>query len=480
MAALWYSGGRMGAGIRCVVDNPTTGIYIYVGIRFIFNDGNCIGSFQQKAMNKLLLLIISCLCLRPVNGQAPHQLELNREYKNIPLTRPATLTYTLALQKNGIYQFAILQQGIAVYYTLTTADNNKLYESNYPDDINGYERFEYAPPNTGAVILTIKRFEDPQNTDSGQISIMVKSLSKAEIAVRKQIQKELEPENAKTVTTIDIDHFWEAFDHLKNCKTHTDSVDAFQKLYLDKATNGMLDFVQVRDLTADKFVDAVVQNAGFYQSVRQNTYEAKKAEPVVEEVFARFKALYADFKPFKVCFAIGIKNTGGTVSSQYVLIGTEVTVSSGGAATGPGEDIIQKIKGIVAHESVHTQQRASADTAAINCPLLWQSIKEGACDFIAELVTGQPRNNEYGEQHEDKLWTAFKNELCNQNIGNWLYNGYSVKDKPADLGYFIGYAIAKEYYKNANDKPQAVIDIIGVSDPIRFLEASRYDRKVKR
>jgi uncharacterized protein YjaZ len=77
------------------------------------------------------------------------------------------------------------------------------------------------------------------------------------------------------------------------------------------------------------------------------------------------------------------------------------------------------------------------------------------------------------------LWTEFKNELCNQNIGNWLYNGSAVKGKPADLGYFIGYEIAKEYYKNAKDKKQAIVDIIGMSDPIDFLQKSRYDQKVK-
>ena len=71
-----------------------------------------------------------------------------------------------------------------------------------------------------------------------------------ETGVRKQIKKELEPENAKNATTIDIDHFWNAFDSLKNCRNFSDSVGYFQKLYLDKATNGMLDFMQARDLTA--------------------------------------------------------------------------------------------------------------------------------------------------------------------------------------------------------------------------------------
>ena len=75
---------------------------------------------------------------------------------------------------------------------------------------------------------------------------------------------------------------------------------------------------------------------------------------------------------------------------------------------------------------------------------------------------------------------AFKNELCNQNIGGWLYNGYAVKDKPPDLGYYLGYKIVESYYNNATDKKQAIIDIIELDNPIRFLELSKYDQKRKR
>jgi hypothetical protein len=111
---------------------------------------------------------------------------------------------------------------------------------------------------------------------------------------------------------------------------------------------------------------------------------------------------------------------------------------------------------------------------------LYRSIREGACDFIAELVSGNKKKNEYGEKHESELWIQFKNELCNQNIGNWLYNGSTVKNKPRDLGYYIGYKIAESYYNNAQDKRQAIIDIIEMDNPIRFLELSRYDLKLKK
>ncbi len=434
---------------------------------------------QKKEAMKNVVIIMYFFVSVSVRAQTHQEIDINKEYKNIKLTNASPLVYTLPLVKEGVYQFSILQQGIAVYYTLTASNDKKLYESDDPDDISGYEKFEYSPANSGSFTLTIKRYNDLQNPDSGRITILIKRLTKAEIAIKNQIKKDLEPYNKRNVATIDIDHFWSAYDNLNTCKSFSDSVNSFQKLYLDKATNGLLDFIQVRDLTAEKFVDAVSKNAMFYLSVRKNTYEAKKAEPVIEDVFKRFKEIYPDFKPFKVCFAIGIKNTGGTVSNKFVLIGTEVTTSTSGKDSATSEDIVQKIKGMVAHECVHTQQKPHADSAAIQCNLLYQSIREGSCDFIAELITGKSRDNEYGDKNENKLWTEFKNELCNQSIGNWLYNGYSVKDKPSDLGYFIGYAIAKEYYKNMVNKKQAIVDIIGTSNPILFLELSKYDQKVK-
>jgi hypothetical protein len=372
-----------------------------------------------------------------------------------------------------------LQQGIAVDYALVGANNETLYQCNYPDDFVGYEKFEYSPSNSGNFKLTIKRFDDPENPDSGRITIYVKSLNKNEIATRTKIKKELEPENKKNVQTIDIDHFWQAFDNLKNCKTFLDSVASFQKLYLDRATNGLLDFIQMREFTAEKFVNAVSKNSGFYQSIRPNTFQAKKAEPIIEEVFTRFKELYSNFRPFKVCFAIGIKNTGGTVSNQFVLIGTELTTSLSGNSTPTDDEIIQNIKSIVAHECVHTQQKLHPDSTAIKCELLYKALREGAGDFIGELVSQNPKKNEYGDKNENRLWNEFKNELCNQYIGNWLYNGSTVKNKPRDLGYYIGYKIIESYYKNTRDKKQAIVDIIEMDDAIRFLELSRYDQKQK-
>src|ERR687890_91726 len=130
-------------------------------------------------MRSTTILICFLCTFRAAIGQ--QILELNKEYNNIELKKTDVLHYTFDLTKGGIYQFSILQQGIAVHYLLIGPDDKELYESNYPDDFVGYEKFEYTANNFGKFNLQIKRFDDPENPDSGLISIFIKSLSKAEI-----------------------------------------------------------------------------------------------------------------------------------------------------------------------------------------------------------------------------------------------------------------------------------------------------------
>lgn len=437
------------------------------------------------------LFILTLLFCFTEAGKAQQPLQLNQQYNNLAVTKTDTLLYGIRLQKGGIFQFAIEQQGIALAYELLDATHQVKIKSRHPMDINGFLKSEFAPTVKTDYTLKVYRFNHPQNTDSGKVSIFIKSLSKVELAERQKIKKELEPENAKTVLTADIDHFWQAVDALSNCKSHADSLSAIQKLYFDRATDGLIDFIAARDLTAEAQLKLIARYPKFYASIRKNTLGVKNSEKVIQELFTKFQSLYANFKPFKVCFAIGILNTGGTVSDKFVLIGTEISASSkdvdlsefiayketnrANMLSGDG-DLVQKIRNMVAHECVHTQQKNMSDTAA-TCPLLWQVLKEGICDFIGEMVAGKQINSvahEYGDKHEKELWDELRSNLCSSDMSKWLYNGQSAKDRPGDLGYYMGYRIAKAYYEQATDKRQAIVDMIELTLPMEFLQKSKY------
>jgi len=423
-------------------------------------------------------LIFLCLIHFYLSGVllAQHTVVVDQQSPDAILNKKKPATFFFNLNRDHFYKISILQKNIAVIYTLFDERGKQFVISNEPSGIDGDREFEFFSPSKGKYKLLVERFEHPINPDSGKVNVFIKEFSEKEIALKKKIKQELEPENKKAVTTIDLDHFWEAFENLKNCKTYGDSVNSFQTLYLDHATDGLLDFKFVREFTAKKFTDAVAQNPQVYENVRQYTALVKRTVPVIDKVYERFKALYPNFKPFKVCFAIGINNTGGTVSNRFVLIGTEVTLKDTKAIS--ETEVMNRIEGMIAHESVHTQQK-SLDSNSVQCPLLHTSIMEGSCDFIGELITGRTAQNKYGAAHEKELWDLFKAELCTGDFKNWLYNGGSLKDKPGDLGYYIGYEITKEYYRNSADKKQAIIDIIEINNPMLFLEKSRYDKKRK-
>ena len=135
---------------------------------------------------------------------------------------------------------------------------------------------------------------------------------------------------------------------------------------------------------------------------------------------------------------------------------------------------------MVAHEISHTQQQNGNSGN-----LLEQSIKEGACDFIAEQIYKPVSSSymDYGNLHEKQLWFAFKKEMNDQDFKNWLYNGNEAPGGVADLGYFIGYQICKSYYGNAINKRRAIRKIIdlkyGKKAALKFLIKSQYNEKPK-
>src|SRR5205823_13680873 len=112
--------------------------------------------------------------------------------------------------------------------------------------------------------------------------------------------------------------------------------------------------------------------------------------------------------------------------------------------------------------------------------LLMSALDEGSADFIAELISGNHIASPayaYGDAHEQELWREFQLAMDSTNTGAWLFQGdQTPPGRPADLGYWMGYKIAKAYYNHAADKRAAIRDILLYTDAGAFLRASRYSR----
>ena len=289
-----------------------------------------------------------------------------------------------------------------------------------------------------------------------------------------------DPKTVKFVTS-DLDNFWRAYDLAAKETDRARRVAIFQSEYLDKGSAGLKDFLRLRIKSADTLVTAMEKLPRFYASIRPSTMQVARMEKKMRKSFAKFKSLYPDAVFPDVYFVIGITSTGGTTGPSGLLIGTELY---GRTEDTPNEELpewlrrvlsgIEKLPGIVAHESCHYNQNLGREQRT----LLAKSLQEGSCDLIGELISGQNINDHlkpYGRQNEAAIWRDFSAEIDKPDFSNWFYNAATAKDRPPDLGYHVGYIISRAYFDRAKDKRQAVRDILNIQDFRQFHQKSGYN-----
>ena len=267
------------------------------------------------------------------------------------------------------------------------------------------------------------------------------------------------------IFTNDINHYWEAYDQIKRTDDTHKKYELINTLYIDKASGGLKAFIKKRNLSDSLFIENIEKLPKYWNSIRNSTLEIKSKQKQIEKYIRKLNKIYPELKPVNIYFTIGGLVSGGTTDSDMVLIGSEILV--GNPTTDTSELSSDWLKNtfkhkkyldvvyLTIHEYVHTNQK----NGYVN--LLGHSIKEGSCDFIAELVLGEPIKAsyiEYGKSNLSKVKEDFKAEMYSNRNDKWLYNGLKVENP--DLGYFMGYEISKSYYQNHSDKKQAVKDII--------------------
>jgi hypothetical protein len=297
-------------------------------------------------------------------------------------------------------------------------------------------------------------------------------------------RKNQDPAKARLLTS-DIDNFWRAYDLASKETSAEKKKGIFQREYLDKASTGLQDFIKARIRNVDALFAELDKRPLYYASIRKETFKVAAMSSKIKQSFRKLKALYPDAVFPDVYFMIGRLNSGGTTSQNGLLIGTEMY---GRTKDLPDAELndwlkevlkpIETLPAIVAHEMIHFQQKS-----AFSAKLLARSIDEGAADFIGEMIAGQiinPHLHTYGNPRERELWEEFQREMHGANYAKWLYNGALAKNRPADLGYYMGYRICDSYYKKATDKKQAIREILAIKDFDRFLNDSKYAEKFAR
>jgi len=259
------------------------------------------------------------------------------------------------------------------------------------------------------------------------------------------------PLNTQFVT-IDYDNFWNAFDTIDTTNGNP-FID-----YFDNASDGLKPFLGY--FNVDTLYQTVLRRKSDYLKSRHVLTGINKKKKKVQASYTAMKYWYSEAKFPPVYFVVGMFTSGGTLSENGLVIGSEMLQNLYG------------INGLISHELIHYQQNVSGDDN-----LLKQAIIEGSADFLGELISGEHVNLvpfEYGNTHEDQLCKEFVALMLKNDYTDWLYGTSGKDERPNDLGYWMGYKIVEAYFNKQADKKKAVSDILTIKNPMEFTKKSGY------
>jgi hypothetical protein len=266
----------------------------------------------------------------------------------------------------------------------------------------------------------------------------------------------------------DLDRFAAAVGTLANAR---DTLAVLDSAYLRMASPGLRAYAARYLLDAEALRAALrAQPDRYRRTAGAAPGLVRRNEAAIRQAMTRLQELYpaAVFPP--VYHLVAQHRAGGAVQMEGVLIAVET-------AAGDADDFGALVH-LVAHELVHYQQAAwDLDGYQRANSLLARAIKEGVADFIAELISGahiNPEAHAYGLRHEAALWARFGTQMHSTATGDWFFVRPRNPEEPQDLGYFIGYRIARSHFARAQDPAAGVAALIQVRDYEAFLRESGY------
>jgi hypothetical protein len=266
--------------------------------------------------------------------------------------------------------------------------------------------------------------------------------------------------------TEDIAAFWSVYD----LAAPDFPAKAFETGYLETGTPGLKGFIPMRIESGKKLVRTIRANRGYYEHIRPSTLSIPSHHMTLYAHCEQLQFLYPQAVFPDVYFVIGRNNTGGAVFNGGLIIGAE-RFGERTERYNPALSVNQ-LEPVVIHELIHFQQQYARSNT-----LLAQCLREGSADFLCELITGKVSCDTaiytYGNTHADALKKAFLAVRNETDWSEWLYKS-KRKDRPEDLGYWIGYTICKAYYAKATDKQKAIYAMLHITDFEQFLHISGY------
>ena len=274
-----------------------------------------------------------------------------------------------------------------------------------------------------------------------------------------------------TIHVEDVTRFYQVYDAAGGHPT----ADQLQHDYLDAGSQGLHRFAELRNITGVRIAENLEKHPEVYSDAKHCMAVLPRGRERLQAALQKLGDWYpqALFPPVTIAVGRG-RPLGVGTRADGVMIGLELLCSVNLIDAGNVED---RFVHTVAHEYVHVQQVPALNDDP-NPTVLEGSLVEGGAEFVGELISGSVSYTNlapWAKGREKEIESAFVPDEDKTDLSAWLYNrnpDASPADRPGDLGYWVGYRIAKSYYQHAADKRRAVADIIGMSDPKAFLAQS--------
>lgn len=266
------------------------------------------------------------------------------------------------------------------------------------------------------------------------------------------------------IDTGDVDRFYRLYDAEGPALTAA----RIQAGYLDEASPGLVRFMAMRNVTAERIAAALQENPDLYADARACATRLPAVRERLGTALARLRDLLPDARLAPVTILVGRGRPVGVGTPEAVMIGLEALC----AWTVPEPDPEDRFVHVIAHEYAHVQQPDEGEGGTV----LQAALTEGGAELVAELTTGSIAYRHlarYAHGREAEIETAFLRDVDAPATGSaWVYNGLGTADRPGDLGYWVGYRIAKAYYLRATDKRAALRRLLALDDPAALLAGS--------
>ena len=284
-----------------------------------------------------------------------------------------------------------------------------------------------------------------------------------------QAHEPAEPHGAARVTivTTDVDRFYALYDD----PALAAQPEVVAARYLAAPSPGLAEFMVMRRITPEKLAAALRDKRPVFDDARDCAASLPDVRTRLVAATDHLAQIYPAAKFPPITIAIGRATTAGTANANGLYIGLEALCAAKFIEADDGDRFVH----IIGHEYVHAQQPL-AQVEDREESVLRAALVEGAAEFIGERMTGSvgyPLLHQWAKGREKELETAFLAEKDDKAIGSrWLYNQKGTEGWPGDLGYWVGYRVAKSYYDRAPDQAAAIKAIIEMRDPAAFLAES--------